>query len=100
MKESKIGKIIGISIMLIGIGIIIAGIIMNAKGIENKKELGDCFDKYGNKIIGQQCEIEIVNIGNNLGLGVIFIMVGIWAIFWCSRITKDSNEEIKRWKKK
>jgi len=53
MKNNNIILILGIFLMVMGVGMIIAGYILNEEGT-----IGDCYDKHNNKIIGQQCELE------------------------------------------
>ena len=57
---------------------VIAGVHISKINEEIGMEIGDCYDKNGNKIIGLHCEKEIYNLGMGpplIILGLIFILV-------------------------
>jgi len=83
MKPNTISKIIGSLCILIGIAFIVFYFpqIIDSESIQ--KEV-DCFDKYGNKIIGQKCvKNGLSNSGVFYGsafLIAFFLAVGLFLL--------------------
>lgn len=72
MKDTKMGLMLGIFLMVIGVGTMISGIIINEEGT-----IGDCYDKHNNKIIGQSCELEVTgDAGLFIAFGFELLVLG------------------------
>jgi len=53
----------------------------NNNNNDTEKEITDCYDRYGNKIIGQQCEVSDRNFPIHLVfLAMIIIFIGFMHI--------------------
>lgn len=79
MKEKIILRVISIIVIICGLVLVIFGLYHLFKQLSSdEKELVDCFDKYGNKIIGATCEERGQEYGTIAGLGIFLVGVGIF----------------------
>lgn len=73
-----------IGIILIVIGIIIISFIIVLSQFHSKTIKGDCYDKYGSKILNQVCEVKQPDSSLDMAgvIGTLIFLIGIILFFF------------------
>ena len=63
--------------------------------LDTEIEMGDCFDRYGNKIIGQQCEVEIPVDSWISNIGIFIMLIGLcFGIFGLIKLFSGGGDDL------
>lgn len=74
IEISDVSFVVFVLMLITGVALVVLS------SMEEKTEIGKCYDRYGNQIIGEQCIVKTQVTDNYFNIGILSAYIGIVGI--------------------